>query len=136
MCLVGMNLYQKKVNMTRCYSNDQENYYREFNDVLNNMEIDGDIRVGMVYWVGDEVNPKPSNFFSVDRLIEDMQERASDECGEWAEDYLTDLPDEKIVELKTLVSNWINTNAKVSFFTVDNEKEMKLTQEDIDTYRN
>ena len=122
--------------MNKCYSSDEEAYYREFYDVLDGMDGSGDeLKVGMTYWEGEADLPKPSGFFSVDCLVENMQNRASDECGEWAETYMTDIP-EKIAELKSLIDGWLDSNVKISFFSVKNTIEKKLTQEDIELYRN
>lgn len=39
-------------------------------------------------------------------LIDDMQNRAYDECGEWAEDYLDGVTEQQKKELDQLVCEW------------------------------
>ncbi|NYT68742.1 hypothetical protein [Pusillimonas noertemannii] len=116
-----------------CYSLNGEDYHHGgIGDALDSMASDeGGLVVGRVYWLAVSKSPKPSSFFNVDTLLEDIQCRACDEGGEYAEDFLTDLPDEKAEELRALVSNWLDANVTVGFFTVTNATEQTVTPEDI-----
>jgi len=119
-----------------CYSLNGEDYHSGgIGDALD--EMDGDefgIKVGRTYWLGISKRPEPSSFFDLDRMLEDMQCQACDECGEYAEDFLTYLPPEKKEELRALVSNWLDANVTVGFFSVQKAVERTVTQADFDEH--
>lgn len=117
-----------------CYSLNGEDYHHgRIGDALDDMAGDeGGIEVGRVYWLATSKRPKPSSFFNVDSLLEDMQCQADDEGGEYAEDFLADLSPEKKEELRALVSAWLDANVTVGFFTVTNVAEQTVTPEDIE----
>ena len=90
--------------------------------------FDNDLQEGDVFYQGEAIYPLPSNFFCIDSLIEYMQENAYDNHSEFAEDYLLDLSDEKVKELETLISEWLDKNVNVSFYTVNNVKKLVVTK--------
>ena len=90
--------------------------------------FDNDLQEGDVFYQGEAIYPLPSNFFCIDSLIEYMQENAYDNHSEFAEDYLQDLSDEKVKELETLISEWLDKNVNVSFYTVNNVKKLVVTK--------
>lgn len=47
-----------------------------------------------------------SDFFSVKRMIDGIQEFAGEVGGEWAEDYLKDLTQDEIDDLRNVVIGW------------------------------
>lgn len=58
-------------------------------------------------------------FFDVETLIEQSQEMAWDEGGEFAQDYLDDVTDEHKEELEDLVQNWfVRHDYLPSFFKI------------------
>ncbi len=80
----------------KCYSIDGESFrYDDLAEALVDMDCNGDLIVGAEYESGDAVKQPASSYFDIDRLLEDMGERASDECGEYAEDF-PDISDEKL----------------------------------------
>lgn len=60
------------------------------------------------------IKPTHSWFVRSKDLVNDMQNRASDEFSEWADDYLNDVEydKEKLAELNLLIANWFSSNAK------------------------
>ncbi|GGX11370.1 hypothetical protein GCM10007242_16860 [Pigmentiphaga litoralis] len=117
-----------------CYSTNGEEYRSgELHDAIDELEqeSDGAALVGRSYWLGVSRKPKPSDFFSIDRLLEDMQEQADDQHGEFAEDFLTDLSTEKVNELQALIGAWIDANATVSFYRVHDTAEFTITEQDL-----
>ena len=120
--------------MNYCYSKDGEIYRDEVLEDLIASYPTPQEALGAVYYRGEAIHPFPSSFFNVDYFIEDMMERAYDEHGEYAEDYLTDLSDDKVKELEGIIANWLDLNVNVSFYRVVNITGMQITQEDIDNY--
>ncbi|AMC34766.1 hypothetical protein [Janthinobacterium sp. B9-8] len=113
-----------------CYSLDQEGYSSEpLIDVLQRGESDE--LIGQNYWRGIAVHPNPSSFFDIDRLFEDIGERACDDHGEWAEDF-PDVSDEKKAELNAIITEWLDKNIDVTFYAVTNVEELVVTESDLE----
>ena len=70
------------------------------------------------------------DFISISRFIEDIQERAWDECGEFSEDYLDDITPDAILGLDKLLLDWFNASAAQPKFyhVVDIEKEIIVSE--------
>lgn len=116
------------------YSTDEENFSKEFCDVLDelrNDHADADL-IGMTYWVGEKVQHPASHYFSrsAERIVETAAELAYDE-NEHAEDFTRDTPKEAIAELQALIEAWADKHVTVNFWTVKNVRAMKLTAEDL-----
>lgn len=60
--------------------------------------------------------------------------RACDMAGEWAEDFPA-LSREKVEDLGKLISDWLDANLSVNFYTVKNSKEIIITEEMIAEHR-
>ena len=60
------------------------------------------------------IKPTHRWFVRAKDIVNDMQNRASDEFSEWADDYLNDVEydKEKLAELDLLIANWFSSNAK------------------------
>lgn len=105
-------------------------------EALQALDDDGQLTLGAEYRLGVSDRSDPADFFEVNHLIEQMQERAHDVGGEFAEDYLTDLTDEQVLDLDRVVKAWLSSvNPQVSFFSVKRIQTFKVTQEDIDEHR-
>lgn len=77
---------------------------------------------------GIRVDQTFSTYFSVRRMIEGMQELASEIGGEWAEDYLTDLTAEQIEDLRKTVVGWADKhNVDPCCFLVKDITEFTFT---------
>ncbi len=104
-------------------------------EALQALDDDGRLTIGTEYRLGVSERPDPADFFDVDHLIEQMQERAYDVGGEFAEDYLTDLTEEQVQNLRQVVNTWLSSvKPQVNFFNVKNIQTFKVTQEDIDEH--
>ena len=87
---------------------------------------DGEIKglVEVTIFKGKKVRQKFANFFSVENLIDEMQERAYDCIDECAEDYLNDVTDEQKGELGKLVIEWAAKHSiEPSFYLVEDIEE-------------
>lgn len=73
---------------------------------------------------------KPQSFtsyFSVDHLIESINERAYEECGDFAEDYLQKLPQDVIDDLEKIVCKWAERHdLEPTWFMVEDIVEIKV----------
>lgn len=123
--------------MTKAYSRNEENFYADLHDVLMDMDTDGNLEVGVSLWEGEVKHPTGASlsFGVVDQVIDQLQENAYEEAGEFAEAWLTDVPQEKLRELGDLISQWIDTNAPPRFFTVQDVKKLEITEEMIANYK-
>ncbi|WP_318521292.1 hypothetical protein [Photobacterium leiognathi] len=76
---------------------------------------------------GEKVKKTFEEYFSIDALIEDMQNRASDDASEFAEDYLDDITDEQQKELESVILAWATKhNIKPSWFDIENVVTMTI----------
>jgi hypothetical protein len=80
-------------------------------EALQALDDDGRLTLGTEYRLGVSDKPDPADFFDVDHLIEQMQERAYDVGGEFAEDYLADLTEEQVKNLRQVVNAWLSSVA-------------------------
>lgn len=104
-----------------------ERGYSSITDALRDAEADigSDLMVGMIVWVGEV---EEATFgIDVEWVLEDIGNQAYSECGECAEDYLTDVTSEhqSILEdeLNAVFYKWAEKyNYRPHFYTVKNEK--------------
>lgn len=121
--------------MSECYSRDEESFY-ETDEMDLVCEIISDYEnpleaIGHTYYKGTSYAPKPSTLFNLDGAIENMEEAAWDEYGEWSEDF-TSGTDFK--ELEKLIDNWLDENVKVKFFGVKDVVQKSVTKEMVEEY--
>lgn len=121
--------------MSECFSRDGEAYYQDGEgEMVYNILIGYDNpleAVGETYYKGTVRKPKPSSLFNMDRVVEDMQERAYDEYGEWAEDFAVG---QSFRELELLIEGWLDKNVSVSFFAVEDVEQRKITKEMVEEF--
>ena len=115
------------------WSRDEKNFY-DFGDFLD-MALD-DLETGHVVYRGVQVMRDAAYFVCrpSDLLVEEMQERAWDEADEFAEGW-PNLPDAKWSELDALVTEWLNKNVPVTFWTVRDVKPVTVTEEMLAEWR-
>ena len=119
----------------KVYSRNKEDYpYDGIDEALEAIDNESDLEPGLTIYQGDKVQHVASEFFCIDSLCEDMQERAYDEGGECADDF-PDLSKAQTAELETLVKTWLDANVKVRFWTVENAVAITVTEQMIDDYR-
>ena len=114
------------------YSLDEEKYY-DYDDIeeIIKESIEQHKDFPNVIYKAEKVEQRHLNFININYLVESMQDRASDEVGEWAEDYLIDLEKEKNKksELESLICDWLNKNVSdINFFKVENINKITLEE--------
>jgi hypothetical protein len=115
----------------KVYSRNEEDWY-ELEDITDGIEADYKAGDEVEILEGDAVLFTHKEFINVDRIIEDIQEAAYDEIGEWQQDYLDDLANDKdkMLELNKLLLDFITTNSKApTCYKVVNVKETKIIVE-------
>lgn len=133
----GRNQPIQNAPMVDSYSINGEDFQEgEASDALQDLYDRCQLEIGTEYRLGVAEKPDPADFFDVSHLIEQMQERAYDEGGEFAEDYLADLTEEQVHELDRVVKAWLTSvSPSVTFFSVKGIQTFSVTQEDIDSFR-
>lgn len=117
-----------------CYSKDGEDFaYDDTHDIFDSIWACGDLTVGAKYYEGVGVQHKPSHYFSIESLAESLSDTAYDEGREHAEDF-PDATKAQWGELEDIISEWLDKNLRVNFWTVEGVVEKQVTQEDIDEY--
>lgn len=124
--------------MTKVYSRDEERFQDDLCEVLADLDGDGYLEPGATIYEADKVEYVASKFFrgGVDDIIETIRDQAWEEAGEFAESFAENITKEKLAELETLISNWLDANVRVNFFTVRNVKPVEVTEVMIADYRN
>lgn len=103
----------------------------EVNDVIqtivSHLESEDDWYVGaeFSYHKAEAVRFKPEDFVDVDDVLENMQCRADDEGGEYAEDF-TYCDKEAQDELQSLLESWANKHLDCHFYRVRNSEEVSF----------
>lgn len=86
------------------YSYDQETYVGEEASRDAALEMARDANPGRTVWTGRNVSPELRSLLpSAHTLIDEMRDRAYDEAGEFAEDWLDDVTKEQESELRATV---------------------------------
>lgn len=116
--------------MGEVYSlNGEDNWEDELEDVIQQAYDDGAaIGAAIKITQGDSIKAEHSDFVTGSSIIEYISERAYDEYGEWSEEYLTEVSNnkEKSEEFKKLIVNWLSENAESpGFYRVTNTKEIE-----------
>ena len=108
------------------YSFNDVEYY-EYQDIIDMIEIDKE--VSDYIYIGTKKIYSHKDFMDVNFLIEGMQEFSQDSCGEWAENYLSNITKEQKDNLKEHILKWFNENVdQPSFFNI--ESSIKIPFED------
>lgn len=124
--------------MEKCYStNDEDFKFTDFSDLIDELESNGDLAVGATYYEADFRRVTAKDLVSIDRVVEDMDERLYDLVGEAAEDGI-DVSNEAEKELEAFLVQWVDKHADIRrYYTiVGKSREIKITAEDIpDNYQ-
>lgn len=128
----------KKLDLA--YSTDEEvfNSSGEFNcyeDAVLEAILEKDAEVGDTIFVGEKTKHMPH--ICAENVIEDLSEQAYDECGEHAQDYLTEVKDSERLELENelndVLQKWMDRfKHHPYFYLVKKVKRFEVTQELID----
>ena len=122
--------------LDKCYSRDDEEFNcADFADLIDGYEVPPE--VGDVYWEADCRTMKPTdgiNRYTVDSLLEGMDERVSDVLGDCFDSECSNVTDEAKAELHGLIEAWATKHIDLSrYWTVmGKSRECKFTTEDLE----
>jgi len=119
----------------KCYSLDGENFaLGNLGDAID--ACDCEPKVGDVYFEGDGVRLDPTagiNSWTVESILENMDERVYDEIGEFYENDCSDVTDDAKTELLEVIEAWARKHIDLSrYFTIQNVRECEFTAEDLE----
>jgi hypothetical protein len=130
--------------MTKWYSSNEEDYkHTDIEDAIAEVFDDTEIKVGAVrlVWEGDAVTRKAGDYLPKRHLgvVEQLTDNAYEECGEYAENWLSKITVDQEQDLRDRIANAINAWADdhglhPTFGTVENVRDImvRLTSEDGD----
>ena len=124
-------------NTFKAYSRDDELYcFDSIGELFADLDADGLLEVGCVYYEADCQRLSPSDFTgesSVDAILERCDEELYEEIGEIADNDFTGVTDEAKTELATLLAGWIEKHVNVGRYwkIVGKTREMKVGPDDI-----
>lgn len=95
----------------KCYSLNGDYYIESFEEMIREITDEYEVGDRVTYWEADIKRKQHSDFLSVGWLLEDMQNRACDEMGEYSYEYLDDVSEEKSDELRDIIEAWLKDNA-------------------------
>ena len=114
-----------------CWSDDVNEDFN-YDSLADLLDSNHELAVGDTVYVADAVIPDPATYIDADDILEQMGERASDECGEYAEDY-PDVTDEAKQSLEAFLKGWARKHCTpTNFYTVSKVREYILTAGDLE----
>ena len=119
----------------KVYSTDEENFRHEsIEEAIEGLEccldLNAELTAGslLTIWEGTARKHKASEF--IPDMIEQLEEGAYDECGEWTDEWPNSTPDqdhELRDSVKVAVDAWADKyNLQPRFYTVDDPEEIRL----------
>ena len=112
------------------WSEDGETFHSE-QDIIESLDFPENDSVLVIY-KGVKVSRKHNDYFNANSIIEDIQESAFNDVGDFAEGYLTELSLQDIKQLQYMLSKWLDKNAaQPLFYAVKNVTPIQITKEDI-----
>lgn len=112
---------------TYSYSTDDEIYHGEFDspDAAAAEAFYDDPELEAVS-IGENRKHTAHHYVSADRILEDVTERADDECGEASEDWLAGVMHnvDLKAELERLVGDWLQAQEPPNFWRVANTRQI------------
>jgi hypothetical protein len=107
-----------------CYSTDEEHFTGEFDtpEAAVNFCFEKHPVINVAY-VGIKRTFTAHDFIEAGFLLEKITDNAYEECGEAVSNWLVDLGMTKRDELKALIGDWLEANAPINFFAVDDVLE-------------
>lgn len=125
-------------NTFKAYSRDNETYCcNSLGELFDDLDSDGELVVGRVYYEADCRRIAPSDFTSkheVRTILERFDECLYEEIGEIADGDFTGVTDEAKTELGNLLAGWIEKNVNVGRYwkiISKTPREMKVGPDDI-----
>jgi len=118
----------------KCYSLDGENFtLGNLGDAIDNSDYSP--KIGDVYFEGEGLcldSTAGINSWTVDSILEDMDERVHDEIGECYNSEYRDVATEAKAELLEMIEAWARKHVDLShYFYIQNVRECKFTEQDL-----
>lgn len=111
-----------------CWSLDEENF--SFDSLEDLIACNDHLGAGDEVYRGTKRHEDPGGWVDADDVIENLSCRASDEAGEYADDY-PDISEDAKDELQAFLEWWARRHAQPTFYTVENVTPYTLTEEDL-----
>jgi len=113
-----------------CYSSNMEDYYADLQEVIEGVIGDyseDSFPMSVTFGEADSKKHTISDFFDLDCLFEDAQQRASDECGEWVDGWLDNIKLEDRIALTQMIESWARlSDNQPKFFSVENARHITV----------
>lgn len=122
---------------SKCYSIDNEAFnYDELGDLFADLESDGELYEGRVYYEADckVVEPKDYvNSHSVSCMLESLDEQLYDDVGEVSDNDFYNTSKEAKEELRQFLESWITKHVNVGRYwtIVGQSRELQVTKDDL-----
>lgn len=110
------------------YSIDGSHYF-DYEDLMNELREYNNKGEEVEVFEADKKPYIHADFINVDDLIDGMQTRAMDECGEIAEEYLNEITEEDKCDLAMHIASWFNKHDKINLYGVENERKIMVIVE-------
>lgn len=124
----------------RIYSWRSDECWSDFSrpeQAIQDMQDNGFMVAGYVFLTGTKRPLTPKQFFpDAADVLEHYDNNIYDNCGDYSEGNTgsDQVSEEAQAELTKLLNDWAENNLSLSFYEIDNEEEIELTQEMIDAF--
>lgn len=123
--------------VNKCYSLNNESFnYDEIGELFADLEADGELYEGRVYYEADCKLAEPkdyANSHSVSWMLESLDEQLYDEVGEFSDNDFYNTTKEAKEELREFLESWITKHVNLGRYwkIVGKTREMVVTKEDL-----
>ena len=120
--------------LKKCYSlNDEDFNFDSMSDLIDSCD---DPKVGDTYWEADCRTMQSTdviNSYTVDSLLENMDERIYEDVGEVYDNECSYVTDEAKTELRNLMEAWAEKHINLSRYwkIIGKSRECKFTEDDL-----
>lgn len=125
----------------RIYSYSGDEFWSDYerpDEALQDMEDAGDLEVGNTFLTGIKNVPSPTRYMpNAEEILEKYDESIDCEHGCEYTDCNTGsdkVTDEAKVELNNFLNAWAEKHLNITFWEIDHEEEIEVTQEMIDAF--
>jgi hypothetical protein len=114
----------------KCYSLDDETYnFEGIGELIDNMT---DPRVGSVYFEADCQDVTAEDYFNVGNILENADERLSEDVGDIADNDFSNVSKEAIAELKEALDAWATKYVALRYWKIVGKTRVcNLTEDDL-----
>lgn len=117
------------------WSTDEETYQDQCESIEHAiseaMNSGREFDVGQVLYIGEAIPVTADQLIDADVVIETMQCRAYDACGESAECYLDGVTKEQRAQLEAILVSWADSVEKPNFWEIGKVVKHTITAEDL-----